>query len=84
MAPDGLTPSIALASVVVVSFISDNITMIQEQKTICKYKNAPDIETLEYSAGGHQGSSKAHQAGNQEATDPWYIEYVIEAHEHVL
>ena len=35
-----------------------NITMIQKQK-------AHNNETLLHSAGGHQGSHKAHQAGNQ-------------------
>ena len=39
--------------------------MTQQQKILCKYKNAHDIVRLLHSAGGHQGSCKAHQAGNQ-------------------
>ena len=46
-------------------YFPQNTTMIQEQKTLCKYRNAYNIETLMHSAGGHQGSPKAHQAGNQ-------------------
>ena len=37
--------------------------MTQEQKTLCKYKSTHNIITLLHSAGGHQGSRKAHQAG---------------------
>ena len=40
--------------------------MIQEQKkNFVNTRNADNIETLLHSAGGHHGSSKAHQAGNQ-------------------
>ena len=38
--------------------------MMHVEKTLRKYKNAHDIETLLHSAGVHQGSRKAHQAGN--------------------
>ena len=48
-------------------YFRQNTTMIPEQKTLCKYKNTHDIETLLHSAGSHQESRKrkAHQAGNQ-------------------
>ena len=44
-----------------------NTTVIQEQKTLCKYKNAHDIAKLLHFAGGHHmhGSRKVHQASNQ-------------------
>ena len=52
--------------VVVVSFISDRIQQwYRNRKTFCKYQYSHDIETLLHSAGGHQGSRKAHQADNQ-------------------
>ena len=41
--------------------------MIQKHKTLCEYKHAHDIEILLHSAGCHQGSCKAHQAGNQKS-----------------
>ena len=51
---------------VVVSFISDRIQQwYRNRKTFCKYQYSHDIETLLHSAGGHQGSRKAHQADNQ-------------------
>ena len=46
-------------------YFRQNTTMIQEQKTLCKYRNAHNIETLLHSAGGHHGRHKAYQAGNQ-------------------
>ena len=40
--------------------------MLQEQKHFVNTAtHMHDIETLLYSAGGHQGSRKAHPAGNQ-------------------
>ena len=54
---------------VVVSFISDRIQQwYRNRKTFCKYQYSHDIETLLHSAGGHQGSRKAHQADNQKKT----------------
>ena len=41
--------------------------MIQKQKTLCEYKHAHDIKILLHSAGGHQETCKAHQAGNQKS-----------------
>ena len=38
--------------------------MIQEQKTLRKYKNVHDIETLLHSAGGHQESLKVYKTDN--------------------
>ena len=53
-------------AIIVVSFISDRIQQwYRNRKTFCKYQYSHDIETLLHSAGGHQGSRKAHQADNQ-------------------
>ena len=52
--------------IVVVSFISHRIKQwYRNRKTFCKYQYSHDIETLLHSAGGHQGSRKAHQADNE-------------------
>ena len=45
-------------------YFQQNTLMMQEQKTLCKCKNAHDVKTLLHSAVGHQGYRKAHQAGN--------------------
>ena len=37
--------------------------MMQEQETLCKYKNAHEVETMGQSAGCHHGSCKVHQVG---------------------
>ena len=60
----------------VVSFISDRIQQwYRNRKTFCKYQYSHDIETLLHSAGGHQGSRKAHQADNQKTCNKLKGEY---------
>ena len=49
---------------VIVSFISGRIQWYRNRKHFVNTRNAHNIKTLLLSAGGHQGSRKAHQAGN--------------------
>ena len=65
--------------VVVVSFISDRIQQwYRNRKHFVVTRNAHNIETLLYSAGGHQESCKAHQAGNQKHETKLKSEYGVE------
>ena len=49
----------------VVRFITDRIPQgYRSRKHFVNTRNAHNIEPLLHSAGGHQGSHKAHQAGN--------------------